>query len=792
MDIVMKKMLSAVLVLLLCQTAAMAVPAHPGKKVMRMADGTEVTVTLKGDEFMHYFQTEDGRAMRLVDGVLQEIPAFDLLMTRSKVQERADASTARRAARVKHRAEYKGKKKGLVILVNYSDNEFSVPDPRKTFNDFFNKKGYTDYGMKGSVSDYFNAQSYGQFDLEFDVVGPYTLTSTMKYYGGGLGDAHDRNAQDMIVEAVKSANQDVNYWDYDWDKDGYVDQVFVIYAGYGENYGASSDCIWPHESSIANKGIMLDGVRLGTYACSCELKGVAGTQIDGIGAACHEFSHCLGILDHYDTEGNNYGMGPWDLMCSGSYNDASCCPAAYTAYERWVSGWMEPVEINDLTEVKDMKPLAEAPEAYVLYNEGNRNEYYLLENRQQVGFDEALYGHGLLVVHVDYNETTWKSNSINVGDRQRMTIIAADNEYGDYQISSLQGDPFPGSRNVTALTDTSKPAAVTNNRNKDKSYLMHRPVECISEDEQGHISMILCATPLVAPVLATPTDVTPTSFRISWDAVEGADKYELVLDANNRKAALEESVILDEDFSSCYSKTAGFSDISKEMGKHLPGFSGSKLFTTPDYLRIGTGTSSGYLYSPVFNGGRTGDLTIVMKVKPYKEGSSVKGTVKITTNTAATNQTLDFSFDTETTLVFHSYVKVLELFRIDITPTSAMYINGLTIYDGNFSEEEMGLDHSSAKALHRVPVKELTTTETSYQFTDLDPGCEYTVKVRAWQGIRCSAWSEEMPVEGTVGIVLPSAEGLSSGKDSYHDLLGRPVSAPVRGLYIHNGRKILK
>lgn len=787
----MKKLLTAVLVLLLCQTAAMAVPAYPGKRVMKMADGTEVTVTLKGDEFMHYFQAEDGRAMRLVDGVLQEIPAFDLLMAKSKARDLADAGTTRRAVRVKHRAEYKGHKKGLVILVNFSDNEFSVPDPQKTFDEFFNKKGYTDYGMKGSVSDYFSAQSYGQFQLDFDVVGPYRLPSTMKYYGGSLGDAHDRDSKAMIVDAVRAANPDVNFKDYDWDSDGYVDQVFVIYAGYGENYGASSDCIWPHESSIDGKGVMYDGVHLGTYACSCELKGVSGKQIDGIGAACHEFSHCLGIADHYDTEGNNFGMGPWDLMCSGSYNDGSCCPAAYTSYERWMSGWLEPVEVSDLTEVKDMKPLVESPEAYVLYNEANRNEYYLLENRQKVGFDEALYGHGLLVVHVDYNETTWKSNSVNVGDRQRMTIIAADDEYGNYQISSLEGDPFPGIQGVTSLTDVSKPAAVVNTRNKDKSYLMHKPIECITEDEKGHISMILCAAPLPTPVLSTPTDVTPTSFRIAWDAVEGADKYELVLDANNRKSSLEEAVLLDEDFSSCYSKSAGFSDISKEIAKYLPGFSGSKLFTTPDYLRIGTGTAAGYLNSPVFKEGRTGDLTIVMKVKPYKDGTAVKGLVKITTNTPETNQTFDFNFDSETTLVLHSYVKVLEVFRIDINPTSAMYMSGLTVYDGNFSEEEMGMTPSPAKVLHRVLVKELMTTETSYQFSDLDPGCEYTVKVRAWQGSRCSDWSEAMPVDGPNAIILPLSEAPSREESTYYDLQGRRIATPTRGLYIHDGKKVM-
>lgn len=125
----------------------------------------------------------------------------------------------------------------------------------------------------------------------------------------------------MIIEACQLVDDKVNFKDYDWDGDGEVDQVFVIYAGYGEHAGAPSNTIWPHESSLGNRSIMLDGVRINTYACSSELNGNSGQVMAGIGTPCHEFSHCLGFPDLYDTDYSGaFGMSYWDVMNSGSHS----------------------------------------------------------------------------------------------------------------------------------------------------------------------------------------------------------------------------------------------------------------------------------------------------------------------------------------------------------------------------------------------------------------------------------------------------------------------------------------
>ena len=173
----------------------------------------------------------------------------------------------------------------------------------------------------------------------------------MSYYGGSDGDRHDANAAELIAEVAELADKDVDYKDYDSDGDGMVDFCYVIYAGYGEAHGADENTIWPHAWNLMSgtgSALKLDGVKINSYACSCELTGNSGKTIDGIGTICHEFSHTLGLPDFYDTANSgNAGMGYWSLMGSGNYNLNGCVPCAYTAYERMLAGWLTPEELEE-------------------------------------------------------------------------------------------------------------------------------------------------------------------------------------------------------------------------------------------------------------------------------------------------------------------------------------------------------------------------------------------------------------------------------------------------------------
>ena len=338
-----------------------------------------------------------------------------------------------------------------------------------------------------------------------DVVGPVTVSREQAYYGENFGtDNADRHAAEMIIEALKLADDSVDYSKYDWNKDHRVDQVFVVYAGQNEAEGGASYCIWPHEWTLYSANIaygdgsggqFMDGVLIDTYACGSELS--FSNELAGIGTICHEFSHCLGYPDFYDTDySGGQGMYEWDIMDSGSYNGDGFKPAGYTSYERWVAGWKTPIELTDTTYVESMKALQDGGETYVIYNKGNRNEYYLLENRQRIKWDAGVPGAGLLILHVDYNDSIWDDNSPNDDpNHQRMTWIPADNEYqhvkyGDEEYLSHAGaakDPFPYDT-INAFNRNTTPSATFYNANADGTYYMDASVEDIKRNPDGTVS----------------------------------------------------------------------------------------------------------------------------------------------------------------------------------------------------------------------------------------------------------------------------------------------------------------
>ena len=523
--------------------AAMAVPAKKGAtRTVTLADGSKVVLTLHGDEHYSYYKTADGKPCQVENGRIRTLTPREVSDTwASRKQQRlrmTESATGGMRRAGKPSKTTTGTQKGLVILVEFSDVKFTTPNPQTMFQRFFNEPGFNEYGMSASVRDYFQKQSYGKLTIDFDVVGPFTTKNNMEYYGkpvkddNGKVENHDKNAVAMVAEGVDAAYAaGVDFSKYDWDGDGEVDQVFVIYAGYAEAQGADVNTIWPHEYVLSadNKARRYNNVVIDTYGCASELKGNRGSTPDGIGTACHEFSHCLGLPDMYDTsdEGTAFGMATWDVMDQGSYNDDSCTPAGYTSYERWFSRWLEPVELNSETTIAGMKPLATTPEAYVLYNEKNRNEYYLLENRQPVDFDKGLDGHGLLILHVDYNEASWTGNTVNVHPtHQRMTIIPADNKL-EYSNRQLAGDPWPGTSGNTALTNYTTPAATLYNANTDGTKLMSKPVENITEDETAMtVSFVACR--------AEGADHHRQAGRVGRRVAGENDRFQQVLQGNSR------------------------------------------------------------------------------------------------------------------------------------------------------------------------------------------------------------------------------------------------------------------
>lgn len=740
----MKKTLFTLLLSATMTLSAWAVPAHPGKLKVKQPDGTELTVRMVGDENFHCYMTLDGvPLMRTTEGafvyaqmqgemltptkriahdkslrtadeisfIASEVATSDELS--SAFRSRLNAANASRRFKsvtnedgtvsrigIAPSEGWKGSKKGLVILVEFQDVKFRSNHTRELFDRMFNEKGFNYEGANGSVADYFADQSYGQFTPTFDVVGPVTVSSNMAYYGGNSSSGNDTHVTDMVFEAAKAVDSQVNFADYDWDGDGEVENFYVIYAGYAESYSDnSSDCIWPHAFGIWYDGhrCNLDGVKVNRYACSQEIYGWESsndTRLTGIGTPCHEFSHCLGLVDLYDIDYSGADIPEnWTVMSGGSYNNDGYTPSAYTAYERNFCGWLDLIELTEGTEITDMPAITSEPVAYVIYNEGNRNECFFLENRQKEGWDSHQYGHGMMVFHMDYDENVWMANAPNdTKGHSRFMYVPADNKLGTSS-TSLAGDPYPGTKNNTSLTDYSIPAATLFNANTDGSFLLHKPIENITESSDGKISFVFDGgTKLPAPeIVSAGENVTKTSFRAAWKPVSGVESYTVELKQNGTSTA---SVlpVLSTDFSGVAAGVTedGTDDINSALNSLLPvqGWTGYNLFVGTKGLKIGKQGAAGYLYSPLQAIPSDGNVTVAVKAYP-EEGASVEMKVVLVNSN---NTTLCFTkkISMDGSLQVMTFSGITAPYKVKFFPTQRGYISYASIYDGSYTAEEVG------------------------------------------------------------------------------------------------------
>lgn len=475
-----------------------SVPAYPYKVSVQTANGKTVIIYMRGDEYQKYAVTEDGYTLLndasgwwyanlANDGGITkssymlmpfEDESFELKQFKANCPkgitpnrlEQSQSNRIQDSYIASSNSPIVGERHALVILMQYKDLAFKKS--REDFEALFNTLNYQEGGAAGSVRDYYRFASQSQLDYVSDVYGPYTAKNNMRYYGGNAtSGGSDSNPLELCIEAIKSLPEDVDFSLYDNDGDGVVDNVHIIYAGYGEEAGASSDAIWahefPHRISLKNEV----GYSFSGYSCSPELRGNRGSNITNIGVICHELGHALGAMDYYDTNygtGGEYeGTGQWDIMASGSWNDNGRMPPNFNPYVRsTVFGWnnQEILEPNQHLSMPRME--VDNSEQSIIYRveTGKEGDYFLLENRQKYSFDAALPGAGLMIYHVHPNIDRYNStNTINVTSPQGLYPVCASysepskKKYGNINSAEC---PFPGSKNVKAFTPTTSPAAV--------------------------------------------------------------------------------------------------------------------------------------------------------------------------------------------------------------------------------------------------------------------------------------------------------------------------------------------
>jgi M6 family metalloprotease-like protein len=304
------------------------------------------------------------------------------------------------------------------------------------------------------------------------VVGPYTAVNNHDYYGENQGNGNDIHAADLAKEAANFAfkDPDINPADFDNDGDSYIDVFHFLFAGHGEEAGGGDNSIWSHKYGFW-PDLKFGNQKLNTYSCSPELRGNTGNNITYIGPICHESCHVFGAPDYYDTDGESdgdfLGTGNWDLMAGGCWNSQGAVPAHINMFQKIDFGWVTPIELSSPETITDMPNAAENPVAYVIRST-NTNEYYLLENRQKTGFDAAIPGTGLLIYHVNYNQSDFLYNTVNNRHPQGIYPVCSGSSveiptetpasYGSIN-SSRCTYPITGLTKNANFTDQSTPSA---------------------------------------------------------------------------------------------------------------------------------------------------------------------------------------------------------------------------------------------------------------------------------------------------------------------------------------------
>ena len=468
------KKLSVLVLFFAMAIAVWAIPARRTGVVITQPDGSQITVYQHGDEHFHWLTNEQGAWLRLDnEGFYQVTEALNA----AEIQARRMASP--------RRVEYKATPlniapRGLVILVNFKDVVFGTSRTEidsmlvgvnYTRNYSYTYRGKTyDVTSQGSACQYFKDASFGQYNLQLDVVGPVTLSNNMAYYGGNNSYGGDKNPEGMIKEACELVDDSVDFSLYDNDNDSFVDFVYVMYAGYGEADGGGDNTIWPHAwylYSAAGKRCQVDGKVIDLYACGNELDYYTKHHT-GIGTFCHEFSHVLGLPDMYDTD-QSHGkktLGMWSIMDYGPYSNESNTPPMYSAYERFFMGWLTPrliteaenVVLEELNSKQEALLISTTDQHNLIGNDPNPTKFYLLENRQQEGWDAYLPGHGLMLTYVQYSYNKWYQNTVNnTASSMGVDLIEADGQTPTSSQSGYDGkakDLFPaGAASYTKITD---------------------------------------------------------------------------------------------------------------------------------------------------------------------------------------------------------------------------------------------------------------------------------------------------------------------------------------------------
>ncbi len=484
-------------------------PVYRGPYRFEQPDGTAITLTAWGDSETYGYETKDGYSVvQDASGVWRYATRLDAagrsVASSLEVGKTAPPASARGlrhevAARAQANRDDLDRGPGtgtgaqptLVILVSFA-NQAPVGSTEDMWSTSY-------FGAGGTVNGFYQQASFGAFSLvpapesggvaDNGVVGWLQLP----YNHPDFGNDYDARETKLANDAVKAADPFVDYQAFDTNKNGVLSptelHVVVIAAGYETSFGGEgANCgpsVWGHEGGQHQQAAKADGVKVnrdggmmfGEWMCQ---SAAPPGQMSTIGLQVHELGHDIGFPDLYDTDFSSSGLGDWSIMADGSYAAApntfpGSTPTLPDAWSKSYQGWIVPQPVTGLVNGVPVPTSATSPTAYRLrdnphgvdwkfYSHSGKGEYFLVENREPVGFDAGLPGCGLLIYHVD--ETVTRTNDANADDAHRLIDVeeaSGTNPLDDYSYRGSVSDPFPGSTGKVDFTDATAPSAALDN-----------------------------------------------------------------------------------------------------------------------------------------------------------------------------------------------------------------------------------------------------------------------------------------------------------------------------------------
>lgn len=812
---------------LLCSMPALAVPAKRISYTVTQPDGTEVTLTKAGDEFIKFYLTADNQVVfhandgyyfatigndgaAIPSDILAADPdkrndsqkafvkalnaekisiAMNLTAERSKLApakaKRSFENTASRSAEIPQigvglnpgnkNFTSIGSPRVLILLVEYSDVKFKTANSQSYFSSMLNEKGFSKNGATGSALDWFTDASAGHFTPQFDVYGPVTLPNNRAYYGANDFYGSDARAYEMVIDACNALDSSINFKDYDNNNDGMLDNVYLFYAGEGEADSEETNAVWPHQWDLSGAGltITLDGVTIDHYGCSNEWD-INYNRAVGIGTFVHEFSHVLGLPDLYHTKSNSAYYTPceWSVMDYGSYNDEGRTPPTYSIFERNAYGWAEIEILEKEPKSVELEHILTSNRGYLIPVPGKTTEFFLLENRQLRGWDAYIPGHGMLIWHIDYNTYQWGNNTVNNNkSHQYVDIVEANNNSDGSNASTLAGWAFPGTKNVTSFTDTSTPCM-----RSWGGLNLETPITEIAESGSGIISFDVCGgkPAIEAPVALQPSNsqISESYFIASWLPVDGAVDYLLTVNTEG-----EETILT--DINSFGAKTS------------FTNADGWRSSTTTTYTSSGNYGQS----SPSFKMGKNGDWFAT----PAYDGPIVKVNFWVKGMTQTTNPLIIYSVENDNEIQIGTMTDwnqssgVVREFIVPNESTRQLKFVFSKPSAGNLAVDDVTVTYNATTSAVLDDYNDRSSSGALEMVVNCPKSAVYSYSVKAVNADgKISKPSQKITVSFTSGIetVITDSE---NAPVEYFNLQGCPVENPDNGLYIRRqGSKVEK